>query len=128
MLHDARAQIQLAQDIRRIFVYIGNELLIKAAFVGGKRDHFLVIERYSQLFGNELADLLSGRAVLAGNGYDNSGRRGLQHRCGSALRHTESGSFDIVAVKKLPVKHKADDACDGVGHGEGQPEPIKADA
>ena len=60
VLHDARAQIKVAQDIRRIFVYIGNELLIKAAFVGGKRDHLLVIERYAQLFGNELADLLSG--------------------------------------------------------------------
>ena len=66
--------------------------------------------------------------MLAGNGYDNSWRRGLQHRCGSDLRHTESGSFDIIAVKELPVKHHADDTCNRIRHREGQPEPIKADA
>ena len=122
--HHPGTQIQIVQRLGRIFVQAGYKLSVQSALLGGKGGHLLIVKRDAQPLGQPSADLLSGGAVLPGNGNDHAGSGRLNDGRGMLPVH-QRRVFYIGVGEKLPVIYNAQEAGQGLRDREGQPEPGK---
>ena len=93
------------------FVEVG---IREARLFGGEGDDFFVIEGDFELFGDEFTDLLAGRAVLAGDGNNDTWAR-----FDDGLSRCNRGGCGRECLEVLLRKDEGEDDTDSIGDGGG---------